>query len=59
MVQFYSRSLHNTYDICYYYTEVMDAGGGTRTVAIVNVIPYRGVHPAHIPNRVWDLPPEL
>jgi hypothetical protein len=37
----------------------MDAGGGTRTVAIANVIPYRGVHTSHIPNRVWDLPPEL
>jgi hypothetical protein len=39
--------------------EVMDPGGSTRTVAIANVRPYRGAHPANIPNRVWDLPPEL
>jgi hypothetical protein len=28
-------------------------------VALANMVPYRGAHPAHIPNRVWDLPPEL
>ena len=39
--------------------EVMDSGEGTHTVTIANVIPYRGIHPTHIPNWVWDLPPEL
>ena len=28
-------------------------------MALANMVPYRGAHPAHIPNRVWDLPPEL
>jgi hypothetical protein len=28
-------------------------------VALANMVPYRGAHPAYVPNRVWDLPPEL
>ena len=39
--------------------EVMDAQGGTRQVAVANMLPYRGVTVDDIPNRVWDLPPEL
>jgi hypothetical protein len=26
---------------------------------VANVIPYRGMQDGIIPNRVWDLPPEL
>jgi hypothetical protein len=37
----------------------MDAGGVTRNVALANMLPYRGVTVDDIPNRVWDLPPEL
>ena len=37
----------------------MDELGGTRTVAVANIIPYRGIQVGNIPNRVWDLPPEL
>ena len=28
-------------------------------VAVANIIPYRGMQDGIIPNRVWDLPPEL
>jgi hypothetical protein len=39
--------------------EVMDAEGCTRTVAVANMLPYRGVTADNIPNRVWDWPHEL
>ncbi len=28
-------------------------------MAVVNIIPYRGMQDGIIPNRLWDLPPEL
>ena len=37
----------------------MDVSGNARVVALANIIPYRGMQDGVIPNRVWDLPPEL
>ena len=39
--------------------EVMDELGGTRTVPVGNIIPFRGAQGGDGPSRVWDLPPEL